>query len=58
MTGLYHISDKIETYNFRGVPQPNLFIAIKKEKAVTLSPLLPCVYDSFPLIYGCPGWVS
>ncbi len=28
------------------------FIAIKKEKAVTLNPLLPDVYDSFLLIYG------
>ena len=31
------------------------FIAIKKEKAVTLNPLLPCVYDSYLLTYGCPG---
>jgi len=30
------------------------FIAIKKEKAVTLNPLLPYVYDSCLLIYGCP----
>jgi len=29
------------------------FIAIKKEKAVTLKPPLPCVYDSFLLIYEC-----
>jgi hypothetical protein len=28
------------------------FIAIKKHKAVTLSPLLPYVYDSLLLIYG------
>lgn len=33
------------------------FIAIKKEKAVTLCPLLPYVYDSYLLSYGCPGWV-
>jgi len=32
-----------------------IFIAIKKEKAVTLNPLLPCVYDSYLLTYGCPG---
>ena len=31
------------------------FIAIKKHKAVTLSPLLPYVYDSLLLIYGRPG---
>ena len=29
-----------------------IFIAIKKEKAVTLSPPLPYAYDSFLLIYG------
>ena len=28
------------------------FIAIKKEKAVTLSPLLPYVYNSYLLVYG------
>jgi len=32
-------------------------IAIKKEKAVTLCPLLPYVYDSCLLGYGRPGWV-
>jgi len=41
--------------------QPNKdrvnFIAIKKEKAVTLSQLLPYVYDSYLLSYRCPGWV-
>jgi len=30
-------------------------LAIKKEMAVTLSPLLPYVYDSYLLIYGRPG---
>jgi len=32
------------------------FIAIKKEKAVTLSPLLPCVYDSF-FAYLWTSWM-
>ena len=32
-----------------------IFIAIKKEKAVTLCTLLPYVYDSYLLIYGRPG---
>ena len=32
------------------------FIAIKKEKAVTLCPLLPYVYDSYLLSYGRPGF--
>jgi hypothetical protein len=31
------------------------YIAIKKEKAVTLNPLLPDVYNSFLLIYGRPA---
>ena len=31
-----------------------IFIAVKKEKAVTLCQLLPCVFDSFLLIHGCP----
>jgi hypothetical protein len=30
------------------------FIAIKKEKTVTLSTLLPYVYDSYLLSYGRP----
>ena len=34
------------------------FIAIKKEKAVTLNPLLPDVYDSYLLIYECPATYS
>ena len=32
------------------------FIAIKKEKAVTLCSLLPYVYDSYVLIFGCTGY--
>ncbi|MEA1900479.1 MAG: hypothetical protein U9N47_06925 [Thermodesulfobacteriota bacterium] len=28
---------------------------LKKEKAVTLNTLLPYVYDSYLLVYGCPG---
>ena len=32
-----------------------IFIVIKTEKAVTLNPLLPCVYDSYLLFYGRPA---
>ncbi len=32
-----------------------IFIAIKTKKAVTLSSLLPCVYDSYLFAYGRPG---
>jgi len=32
-----------------------IFIAIKTEKAVTIYPLLPHVYDSYLLTCGCPG---
>jgi len=31
------------------------FIAIKKEKAVTLNSLLPCVFDSYLLFWGRLG---
>ncbi len=38
------------------VPQPEIYlIGIRKEKAVTLNPLLPDVYDSYLLNYGRPG---
>ena len=32
-----------------------IFIAFKKERAVTLCPLLPCLYESYLLNYGRPG---
>ncbi len=35
-----------------------IFIVIKTEKAVTLNPLLPCVYDCYLLSYGRPGTLS
>ena len=43
----------------QGAPNKDwiIFLAIRKEKAVTLSPPLPYVYDSYLFCCACPCWV-